>query len=86
MKYLLLLFGDESSWADMTEEEAGAELAAYERYGEEATKAGVFVAGARLQGPRRCSRLGGALPRLRERLDRDPPGDGLRGGRLRRVR
>ena len=49
MKYLLLLFGDESSWADMTEEEAGAELAAYERYGEEATKAGVFVAGEGLQ-------------------------------------
>ena len=49
MKYLLLLFGDESSWADMTDEEAGAELAAYERYGEEATKAGVFVAGEGLQ-------------------------------------
>jgi hypothetical protein len=49
MKYLLLLFGDESSWAGMTEEEAGAELAAYERYGEEATKAGVFVSGEGLQ-------------------------------------
>ena len=125
MKYLLLLFGDESSWADMTEEEAGAELAAYERYGEEATKAGVFVAGeglqptstattvriarrrapphrrafrrdegaarrllrSRLQGPRRCSRLGGAMPRLRERfveirpvMDYEAVGYGESGG------
>jgi hypothetical protein len=49
MKYLLLLFGDESSWADMSEEQASAQLAAYERYGTEAEKAGVFVAGEGLQ-------------------------------------
>ena len=49
MKYMLLLFGDENAWADMSEEETAAELAAYGSYGEEATKAGVFVSGEGLQ-------------------------------------
>ena len=49
MKYLLLLFGDESSWENMSEEEGQAEMAAYEAYGREAVEAGVFVAGEGLQ-------------------------------------
>jgi hypothetical protein len=49
MKYLLLLFGDESSWENMSEEEGQAEMAAYEVYGREAVEAGVFVAGEGLQ-------------------------------------
>ena len=49
MKYLLLLFGDESSWENMSEEAGQAEMAAYEAYGREAVEAGVFVAGEGLQ-------------------------------------
>jgi hypothetical protein len=49
MRYMLLLFGDESSWANMSEEEGAAVMAAYDRYYEEATKAGVFVSGEGLQ-------------------------------------
>ena len=49
MKYLLLLFGDESSWESPSEEELQAEMSAYEAYGREAVEAGVFVAGEGLQ-------------------------------------
>jgi hypothetical protein len=49
MKYLLLLFGDESSWESASEEDLGAEMAAYEAYDRELTDAKVYVAGEGLQ-------------------------------------
>jgi hypothetical protein len=49
MKYLLLLFGDESSWESASEEDLGAEMAAYEEYERELTDAKVYVAGEGLQ-------------------------------------
>jgi hypothetical protein len=49
MKYLLLLAGDESGWENASDEEAAAEMAAYEKYDKEAVAAGVFVAGEGLQ-------------------------------------
>jgi hypothetical protein len=49
MKYLLLLFGDESSWENPSEEELQAEMAAYEEYDRQTQEAGVMVAGEGLQ-------------------------------------
>jgi hypothetical protein len=45
MKYLLLLYGDESRWADQTPEEAQAEMGRWAAFGTEVTKAGAFIAG-----------------------------------------
>ena len=36
MKYALLIYGDESAWADMTPEDGAAVMDAYNRFGEEA--------------------------------------------------
>ena len=56
MKYMLLLFGDENAWADMSEEETAAELAGLRgATAAEATKAGVFVSGEGLQPTRRTA-------------------------------
>jgi hypothetical protein len=49
MKYMLLLLGDESAWGEMSEDEAGAAMKAYEDYSREVIEAGVFVAGEGLQ-------------------------------------
>jgi hypothetical protein len=49
MKYLLLLAGDESGWENVSDEDAAAEMAAYEKYDKEVVAAGVFVAGEGLQ-------------------------------------
>jgi hypothetical protein len=49
MKYMLLLLGDESRWAEMSEDEARAATKAYEDYSREVIEAGVYVAGEGLQ-------------------------------------
>jgi hypothetical protein len=49
VKYLLTIYGDESDWADMSEEDRGAEMEAYEAFGREAEKAGVYLSGEGLQ-------------------------------------
>jgi hypothetical protein len=36
MKYALLIYGDESAWADMTPEDSARVMDAYNRFGEEA--------------------------------------------------
>jgi hypothetical protein len=49
MKYMLLLFGDQSSWENPSEEEMQAEMAGWEEYDRRTREAGVFVAGEGLQ-------------------------------------
>jgi hypothetical protein len=48
MKYLLLIYGEESAWADISPERAGEIMQAYGAYTEKLTRAGVFVAGDEL--------------------------------------
>ena len=49
MKYMLLLFGDEQAWEDLSEEDIQAEMARYEQFDRELNEAGVFVSGEGLQ-------------------------------------
>jgi hypothetical protein len=49
MKYMLLLWGDESHWANMSEEEAAAEMARWEDYTNQLVAAGAMVSGEALQ-------------------------------------
>jgi hypothetical protein len=49
MKFMLLLWGDEGQWADMSEEEAGAEMARWEDYSAQLIAAGAMVSGEGLQ-------------------------------------
>jgi hypothetical protein len=49
MKYMLLLIGDEDQWQNLSEDELGEALKAYEDYGRQVDDAGVFVAGEGLQ-------------------------------------
>jgi hypothetical protein len=49
MKFMLVLWGDEGQWADMTEEEAAAEMAAWEDYSAQLIAAGAMVSGEALQ-------------------------------------
>ena len=49
MKYLLTIYSDESGFGDVSPEEAGQVMAAYEAFGREAEKAGVFLSGEGLQ-------------------------------------
>jgi hypothetical protein len=49
MKFMLLLWGDEGQWADMSEEEAAAEMARWEEYTDQLTAAGALVSGEGLQ-------------------------------------
>jgi hypothetical protein len=49
MKFMLVLWGDESQWADMSEEEGAAELAAWEDYSAQLIAAGAMVSGEGLQ-------------------------------------
>jgi hypothetical protein len=49
MKYLLLLYGDESTWADLSPEEAAEQMKAWGAFDEELRAAGVFVAGEGLE-------------------------------------
>jgi len=49
MKFMLLLWGDESQWADMSEEEAASEMARWEEYTNQLTAAGAMVSGEGLE-------------------------------------
>jgi hypothetical protein len=49
MKYMLLLYGDESRWADMTPEQTAEDMKAWEGFGEALTASGAFLAGEGLQ-------------------------------------
>jgi hypothetical protein len=49
MKFMLLLWGDEGQWADMSEEEAAAEMARWEDYTNQLVAAGAMVSGEGLQ-------------------------------------
>jgi hypothetical protein len=49
MKFMLLLWGDEGHWADMSEEEAAAEMARWGDYSNQLIAAGAMVSGEGLQ-------------------------------------
>jgi hypothetical protein len=49
MRYLLLLYGDESQWADASPEDIQREMEAYEAFGAEVKEAGVLRGGEGLQ-------------------------------------
>jgi hypothetical protein len=49
MKFMLVLWGDEGQWADMSEEESAAEMAAWEEYSAQLIAAGAMVSGEGLQ-------------------------------------
>jgi hypothetical protein len=49
MRYMLLLIGDEDQWENLSEEEAGQAMKAYEDYSRQLTEAGAFVSGEGLQ-------------------------------------
>jgi hypothetical protein len=49
MKYILLIYGDESVWGSMSQEQMQAMYEAHASYGEEMTKAGVIRGGAELK-------------------------------------
>jgi hypothetical protein len=45
MKYLLLLYGDETRWADMTPEETAEDMERWGAFSQALTESGSFVAG-----------------------------------------
>jgi hypothetical protein len=47
-QYMILIYGDEQQWAQMSEADGRAELAEYMRYTQEMAEAGVLRAGAPL--------------------------------------
>ena len=49
MKYLLTIYGDESGWNEVTPEQSGQIMAAYEAFGRAASEAGVMLGGEGLQ-------------------------------------
>jgi hypothetical protein len=49
MRFMLTLIGPESDWEDLTPEQVAEEMKDWERYGNEATEAGAFIAGEGLQ-------------------------------------
>jgi hypothetical protein len=49
MKYLLLLYGDESQWTEATPEDIQREMEAYTAYEKELTQAGALIAGEGLE-------------------------------------
>jgi hypothetical protein len=49
MKYLCLIYSDESAWAKMTKEEAGKMMADYGAYTQDIQKSGHYIGGNRLQ-------------------------------------
>jgi hypothetical protein len=49
MKFLLLLYGDESAWANMSPEDMQRSMEAYEAFGRELTESGAWVAGEGLE-------------------------------------
>jgi hypothetical protein len=49
MQYILLIYGEESLWANMSPEKLSEEMGAYMAYTQDLAKAGVLVAGDELQ-------------------------------------
>jgi hypothetical protein len=49
MKFMLLLYGDETRWIDQPPEEAAAEMKLWEAFGQSLVDSGVWVAGEGLQ-------------------------------------
>jgi hypothetical protein len=49
MKYLLLLYGDESRWENMSPEAAEEDMKAWSAFGEQLVSSGAFLAGEGLQ-------------------------------------
>jgi hypothetical protein len=49
MKFMLLLWGDESQWADMSEEQIAADMERWNDYTNQLTAAGALVSGEGLQ-------------------------------------
>jgi hypothetical protein len=49
MKYLLTIYNDESGWSEVTPEQSGQIMAAYEAFGRAATESGVMLGGEGLQ-------------------------------------
>jgi len=49
VKFVLLLYGDESAWADMSPEDMKRSMDAYEAFDRELKAAGAFVAGEGLE-------------------------------------
>ena len=49
MKYMLAIVGDESRFADMSEEDLRAQMARWSEYTQELVRAGAFVSGEGLQ-------------------------------------
>jgi hypothetical protein len=50
MKYLAIIYNDESQYASATPEDIGAIFAAHGKFGEDSRNAGVFAGGEGLQG------------------------------------
>jgi hypothetical protein len=50
MKYLAIIYNDESLYANATPEDTGAIFAAHGKFGEDSRNAGVFAGGEGLQG------------------------------------
>ena len=57
MEYLFLLYDDENRFHNMTEQEAGAMIGAYEAYSKDLEAAGAFVAGEPLDHSRFAKRI-----------------------------
>ena len=49
MRYMLLIFGDESRFAEMSEEDAASQMKLWDDYTKELVDAGAFVSGEGLQ-------------------------------------
>ncbi len=49
MRYMLLIYGDETAWADLTEEESAAEMAKWTAYTESISAEGIMRGGEALQ-------------------------------------
>ena len=49
MKYLLLLYGDENRWADMSPEDAAESMRVWSAYGQALIDAGAYLGGEGLQ-------------------------------------
>ena len=49
MRYMLLIFGDESRFAEMSEEDAASQMKLWDEYTKELVDAGAFVSGEGLQ-------------------------------------
>jgi hypothetical protein len=48
MRYMIIIYGKESDWADITPERAGEIMGAYHAYTEKLKAAGVYIAGDEL--------------------------------------